>query len=96
MRLRGSFLRTRLGKVSCYAEAQLRRVTNRLSSTLGGSLGWKAKGSLDPKFEEIAFNLETSTTGSPKIGEAKTGFGYHIIMVSRRYLSLYLTTSLTY
>ncbi|KAF4121277.1 peptidyl-prolyl cis-trans isomerase NIMA-interacting 4 [Geosmithia morbida] len=46
----------------------------------GGSLGWKSKGSLDPKFEEVAFALEPSTTSSPKIGEAKTGFGYHIIM----------------
>lgn len=49
----------------------------------GGSLGWKGKGSLDPKFEEVAFALETSTTTSPKFAEVKTGFGYHIIMVSR-------------
>ncbi|KAL2753797.1 hypothetical protein ACRALDRAFT_2075824, partial [Sodiomyces alcalophilus JCM 7366] len=47
----------------------------------GGSLGWKSKGSLDPKFEEVAFQLEASSTSSPKYGEAKTGFGYHIIMV---------------
>ncbi|KAG5994026.1 Peptidyl-prolyl cis-trans isomerase pin4 [Claviceps lovelessii] len=50
----------------------------------GGALGWKTKGSLDAKFEEIAFALEPSTTNSPKIGEAKTGFGYHIIMVEGR------------
>ncbi|KND95315.1 Peptidyl-prolyl cis-trans isomerase PIN4 [Tolypocladium ophioglossoides CBS 100239] len=50
----------------------------------GGSLGWKTKGSLDPKFEEIAFALELSSTTSPKIGEVKTGFGYHIIMVEGR------------
>lgn len=48
---------------------------------IGGSLGWKNKGSLDPKFEEVAFALEPSTTSNPSIGEAKTGFGYHIIMV---------------
>lgn len=48
----------------------------------GGSLGWKIKGSLDPTFEEVAFSLEPSTTSNPKIGEAKTPFGYHIIMVS--------------
>ncbi|KAI5465651.1 hypothetical protein BGZ63DRAFT_348274 [Mariannaea sp. PMI_226] len=48
----------------------------------GGSLGWKAKGSLDPQFEEVAFALEPSTTAAPKIGQVKTGFGYHIIMVS--------------
>ncbi|CAF3618629.1 unnamed protein product [Fusarium graminearum] len=50
----------------------------------GGSLGWKTKGSLDPKFEEVAFALETSTTNSPKFVEVKTGFGYHIIMVEGR------------
>ncbi|KAL7798496.1 FKBP-like protein [Trichoderma ceciliae] len=50
----------------------------------GGSLGWKTKGSLDPTFEEVAFSLEPSTTSSPKIGEAKTPFGYHIIMVEGR------------
>ena len=48
---------------------------------VGGSLGWKSRGSLDPKFEQVAFNLEASSTGNPKYGEAKTGFGYHIIMV---------------
>ncbi|KID90979.1 Peptidyl-prolyl cis-trans isomerase PIN4 [Metarhizium guizhouense ARSEF 977] len=47
----------------------------------GGALGWKTKGSLDPKFEEAAFALEPSTTNNPKIAEAKTEFGYHIIMV---------------
>lgn len=45
-------------------------------------MGWKTKGSLDPKFEEVAFVLEPSTTTSPKFAEVKTGFGYHIIMVS--------------
>ncbi|KAL9946170.1 hypothetical protein ACHAQF_003968 [Verticillium nonalfalfae] len=50
----------------------------------GGSLGWKSRGSLDPAFEEVAFGLEASSTGSPKWGEAKTGFGYHIIMVEGR------------
>ncbi|RKU45194.1 Peptidyl-prolyl cis-trans isomerase pin4 [Coniochaeta pulveracea] len=50
----------------------------------GGALGWKTKGSLDPQFEAVAYSLETSTTGNPKYGEAKTGFGYHIIMVEGR------------
>ncbi|KAG6009492.1 Peptidyl-prolyl cis-trans isomerase pin4 [Claviceps maximensis] len=51
---------------------------------VGGALGWKTKGSLDAKFEEVAFALEPSTTSSPKIGEARTEFGYHIIMVEGR------------
>jgi len=50
----------------------------------GGALGWKKRGDLDPTFEAIAFELEASTTASPKYGEAKTGFGYHIIMVEGR------------
>ncbi|KAL4815212.1 hypothetical protein BDW67DRAFT_69830 [Aspergillus spinulosporus] len=50
----------------------------------GGSLGWKSKGELELPFEEVAFSLEQSTTGNPKIGEAKTGYGYHIIMVEGR------------
>ncbi|KAK5132602.1 Peptidyl-prolyl cis-trans isomerase pin4 [Meristemomyces frigidus] len=50
----------------------------------GGSLGWKTKGSLMAEFEAIAFELEQSTTGSPKWGECKTSEGYHIIMVEGR------------
>ena len=50
----------------------------------GGSLGWKTRGSLEPAFEKVAFELETSSTGNPKLGECKTGHGYHIIMVEGR------------
>jgi NIMA-interacting peptidyl-prolyl cis-trans isomerase 4 len=54
------------------------------SHSTGGALGWKTKGSLDPQFEAVAYGLEASSTGNPKYGEAKTGFGYHIIMVEGR------------
>jgi NIMA-interacting peptidyl-prolyl cis-trans isomerase 4 len=57
-------------------------------SIIGGALGWKTKGSLDPAFEEIAFALDTSTTSSPKYAEVKTGHGYHIIMVGPPYTCL--------
>lgn len=50
----------------------------------GGALGWKTRGSLDPAFEAVAFELEASTTSNPKYAEAKSGFGYHIIMVEGR------------
>ncbi|KAI9796924.1 MAG: Peptidyl-prolyl cis-trans isomerase pin4 [Piccolia ochrophora] len=50
----------------------------------GGSLGWKIRGSLDAVFEKAAYDLEPSTTASPKYVEVKTGFGYHIIMVEGR------------
>ncbi|CZT07604.1 probable Peptidyl-prolyl cis-trans isomerase pin4 [Rhynchosporium graminicola] len=51
---------------------------------VGGALGWKKRGDLDPTFEEKAFELESSTTASPKYVEVKTGFGYHILMVEGR------------
>ncbi|KAJ5294602.1 hypothetical protein PENANT_c006G04584 [Penicillium antarcticum] len=50
----------------------------------GGSLGWKTRGALDPAFENVAFELEASSTGNPKYAEVKTGHGYHIIMVEGR------------
>ncbi|KAL8745549.1 MAG: hypothetical protein Q9190_002315 [Brigantiaea leucoxantha] len=50
----------------------------------GGSLGWKTRGALDAAFEKAAYELEPSTTGSPKYAEVKTGHGYHIIMVEGR------------
>ncbi|KAK0623093.1 hypothetical protein B0T14DRAFT_494626 [Immersiella caudata] len=50
----------------------------------GGALGWKTKGSLAPEFEAVAYGLDNSTTAAPKIGEAKTEFGYHVIMVEGR------------
>jgi len=37
-----------------------------------------------PEFENVAFELEQSTTNSPKWGECKTNEGYHIIMVEGR------------
>lgn len=51
---------------------------------VGGALGWKKRGDLDPTFEEKAFELEVSSTASPKYVEVKTEFGYHIIMVEGR------------
>jgi len=50
----------------------------------GGSLGWKTRGSLIKEFEDVAYALEPSTTGSPKWGEVKTREGYHIMMVEGR------------
>lgn len=50
----------------------------------GGSLGWKTRGSLMLEFEKVAYELEPSTTGNPKLGEVKTREGYHVIMVEGR------------
>jgi len=40
-----------------------------LTTTPGGSLGWKGKGALMPEFEKVAFELEVSSIGSPKWAE---------------------------
>ncbi|KAL4810727.1 hypothetical protein BDV18DRAFT_127877 [Aspergillus unguis] len=50
----------------------------------GGSLGFMERTKLEPAFAEVAFALETSTTGNPKWGEAKTQHGYHILIVEGR------------
>jgi NIMA-interacting peptidyl-prolyl cis-trans isomerase 4 len=55
-----------------------------LLTDLGGALGWKTRGDLDPTFEAKAFELEASTTANPKYAEVKTEHGYHIIMVEGR------------
>lgn len=55
-----------------------------ISCLLGGALGWKTRGDLDPAFEAVAFELESSSPASPKYAEVKTGFGYHIVMVEGR------------
>lgn len=47
-------------------------------------MGWKSRGDLDPKFEEIAFELGTSSTTNPDYREVRTEFGYHILMVEGR------------
>lgn len=76
----GSIRRIRLVKVCPFLFLHLKqslRIT-------GGSLGWKTRGSLDGAFEKTAYELEPSSTSSPKYGEVKTGFGYHIIMVEGR------------
>jgi peptidyl-prolyl cis-trans isomerase C len=43
----------------------------------GGSLGWVNRGTLDPKFEEVAFSLEPGTLSSV----VDTQFGEHLIFV---------------
>lgn len=102
-RWRGSSRRTRRGRV-CFPSlassprpvgergAAARKLVSRgwADCVLGGLLGWKPRGSLDAKFEEVAFSLEVSSTGNPRYGEAKTQFGYHIIMVRFYAHSLFL------
>ena len=36
------------------------------------------------EFEKVAYELEVSSVGSPKVGEVKTKEGYHLVMVEGR------------
>ena len=81
MMLQGSFRRIRLDKVLILP---IHYTPITYADHTGGSLGWKTRGSLDGAFEKTAYELEPSSTGSPKYAEVKTGFGYHIIMVEGR------------
>jgi parvulin-like peptidyl-prolyl isomerase len=47
------------------------------NSETGGDLGWFAKGTMDPAFEEAAFSQKIGDIGKP----VKTDFGWHIIQV---------------
>ena len=50
----------------------------------GGDLGWKQRTDLVGVFADCAFGLTPSTTDKPVLGQVKTKFGYHIIMVEGR------------
>jgi NIMA-interacting peptidyl-prolyl cis-trans isomerase 4 len=50
----------------------------------GGYLGWKTRSDLVAEFADVAFEIEPSDVDSPIIAEAKSEFGYHIIMVHSR------------
>ncbi|KAI1378215.1 FKBP-like protein [Hypoxylon crocopeplum] len=50
----------------------------------GGLLGLQRKGALQPEFEQVAFALPDSKGSNLHIGEAKTAFGYHLIVVEGR------------
>ena len=54
-----------------------RKYSEDASASSGGDLGWKAKGELDPDFEEIAWHLTAGTVS----GIAETKYGYHLILV---------------
>ena len=50
------------------------------SAPSGGDLGWNARGSLDPTFEQAAFEMPVGVQS----GIIETRFGYHIIFVEDR------------
>jgi hypothetical protein len=58
---------------SCIFISQTAALT--LDIGIGGSLGWKVRGSLHGDFEKVAYELEPSTTANPKYAEVKTSHG---------------------
>ncbi|WP_462319847.1 SurA N-terminal domain-containing protein [Halochromatium sp.] len=47
------------------------------SASQGGDLGWVARGTLDPAFEQAVFALEPETLSEP----VRSRFGYHLVEV---------------
>ncbi|KAH8160428.1 hypothetical protein CIB48_g7821 [Xylaria polymorpha] len=43
-----------------------------------------SQGSLHPEFEKVAYTLQPTENGIVHIGEAKTDWGYHLIVVDKR------------
>ena len=52
-----------------------------VQSGTGGLLGPMTREQLVPEFAEVAFEIEPSDCEKPIWREAKSQFGYHIIMV---------------
>jgi len=67
--------RTKLFPDPCAHSRSKKQVGPVSDTSAGGSLGWKSRGSLLAEFEKVAFELEPSTTGSPKWAEVKTSEG---------------------
>ncbi len=49
-----------------------------ISAKKGGDLGWMKKGSVNPKFSKVIFELEAGKTSEP----FETPFGFHIVKVT--------------
>ena len=65
--------------VARFAQAA-RRYSEDGVASIGGDLGWVAKGSLDKNFEEAAFHLQPMTMS----GIVESQFGYHVILVEAK------------
>ena len=57
---------------------------NRLKPLDKVDLGWKMKTDLLEDFWKVAYECEASDDATPRVREAKTKFGYHLIMVHER------------
>jgi hypothetical protein len=79
MRWLGSTLKISNVKVLFYIVFSYLSISQTAALTLdigiGGSLGWKVRGSLHGDFEKVAYELEPSTTANPKYAEVKTSHG---------------------
>jgi peptidyl-prolyl cis-trans isomerase C len=65
--------------LSRFGEAA-RKYSEDASATSGGDLGWQIRGSLDPQFEEAAFNIKPGVLS----GIIETQYGYHLILVEEK------------
>lgn len=60
-----------------FADVASQLSEDRVSASRGGDLGWIREGSIDARFSQKAFGMETGTYSEP----FETAFGYHIVKV---------------
>ena len=67
----------RLNKGQAFTEVAKAMSEDRLSGKKGGDLGWINKGSIDPKFSDVAFELAEGEVSDP----VRTAYGFHVLKV---------------
>lgn len=67
----------KLSKGQAFTEVAEAMSEDRLSGKKGGDLGWINKGSIDPKFSDVAFELAEGEVSEP----VRTAYGFHVLKV---------------
>lgn len=77
VKLRAFEIYSKLNKGQDFSELAKAVSDDKISAKKGGDLGWLAKGSIDPVFSNVAFELEKNKISEP----IRTAFGFHILKV---------------
>ena len=80
MRVRAESLMRLAQRGDDFAELARNYSEDRATGTRGGDLGWFARGTTPPPFDEVVFALQANQVGGP----AQTTDGYHVVKVLGR------------
>ncbi|WP_396589148.1 peptidylprolyl isomerase [Bermanella sp. R86510] len=76
-KLKAFEIHSKLKKGEDFADLANQESDDKISAKKGGDLGWIVKGSIDPVFSKVAFELEEGQVSEP----IRTAFGFHILKV---------------